>query len=364
MRIACVSDVCLGYGSPQITDLVVGLCEYYGADSLVVEPHRAELPPRHNALPRLRIRRTKNVFSPYSDPGRVEYVLEAASIIREYQPDLLVVACTFCLPVLFKLRKRPRFVIYYSYESIPFYGPFDVEMNRHLEGMVDLVIFSEENRAVREVGRFGFKGAAKAILYNCPNVDDLHPTPPGSRNGRIIYFGTIDPVMTLADYYTEPGVQKFPIDLYGPIRAGSDWDRQRFLDKLGGQIRYCGQLDRRELESVRKQYAYSLVIWNPSVENQLYAAPNKFFESIADGIPPIAAPHPQCKMVIERYGCGLLISDWSLTEFCRALERALRMYGGTKWREMVGNCERAARRELNWRHQFEKLKPHLARMAA
>ena len=34
-----------------------------------------------------------------------------------------------------------------------------------------------------------------------------------------------------------------------------------------------------------KAYCYSIVAWNPDNENQLYAAPNKFFEPIADSIP-------------------------------------------------------------------------------
>ncbi len=364
MRIGCISDVCLGYGSPQIPELVISLCDYYGAENLVIEPHRPELPPRHSSFPRLRIQRARNVFCPYTPPGRIEYLREAARIMRDYAPELLVICCTYCLPALFKLGKRPSFVIYYSYESIPFYGEFDVEMNRHLEGMVDLVIFPEENRAIREVERFRFRGAAKAILYNCSNLADPRPEPPDQRNGKAIYFGVIDPVATLASYYTRPEAQRFPIDLYGPIRVSSEWERRSFLEKLGGRIRYRGQMGRTELEAVRKQYAYSVVMWEPSVENQLYAAPNKFFESIADGVPPIAAPHPQCKMLIERYGCGLLMPDWSFEGFCSTLEKAFRLCGGARWREMIGNCERAARQELNWPQQFEKLKPYLGRIAA
>ena len=95
------------------------------------------------------------------------------------------------------------------------------------------------------------------------------------------------------------------------------------------------------------------------MENQLYAAPNKFFESIADGVPPIAAPHPQCKMMIDRYKCGILMRDWSEGEFFSALDQALRLYQTDSWYEMVSNCGTAVRQELNWDHQFEKLKVHL-----
>jgi hypothetical protein len=360
MRIACVSDVCLGYGSPQIPYLIASLSQFRAADNLVVEPHRAALPACHYRFPSLNIRRTPNrLDDPYTSSGRIEYLVEATRLIDEYSPDLLVICSTFCLPVLFKLRKRPSFVLYYSYESIPHYGEFDVEMNRSLKGMIDLVVFPEENRAVCEIERFGFGDIPKIVVYNCPDGEVGPPVPPEQRNDKFIYAGFIDRKQTLADYYTMPEVQRYPIDLYGPIRSLSPAEHHRFIAELKGEIRYRGHLDTQTLLPLRRQYAYSIVLWNPSSENQLYAAPNKFFESIADGVPPIAAPHPQCKLIIERYHCGILMPDWSLGGFTSTLERAARLRSTDAWLRMVENCRRAYLDELNWPMQFEKLKYHL-----
>jgi glycosyltransferase involved in cell wall biosynthesis len=359
LRIGCVSDVCLGYGSPQIACLVESLAGYYAAEALVVEPNRPELPFQPGRFPKFRIERAGNVFPPYSDAGRVDYILRAAELIDKYEPDVLVVVCTYSLPVLFKLRRRPRFVIYLSLESIPVYGAFDVEMNCHVKGMVDLVIFPEENRAARELERCGFDGIPRAIMYNCPRVRNPRSGWARVRNGRVISFGTIDREKTLADYYTRVEARNLPIDLYGPIGIASPGERQEFLAALRGGVRYCGHVDGAQLATLRKEYAFSIVMWNPSNENQRYAAPNKFFESIADGIPPIAAPHPQCKMLLERYDCGVIMQDWSFGAFRAAVETALRLYGTKRWHEMLDNCERAVTQELNWEHQFEKLKAHL-----
>lgn len=361
MRLACISDVCLGYGSPQIPQLVESLCGHYQAENLVIEPHRADSAPRHHRFPQLNIERAEMRYDPYSIPGRVEYLLEGSRLLNQYAPDVLVVCCTFCLPVLFKLRKRPSVVIYYSLESIPFYGPFDMEMNRNVDDLVDLVIFPEENRAVEEVKRFGFGGVPKAVLYNCvaASAEDPERNFSSQRNGRIIYAGTIDPDATFGDYYTRPQARAFPIDLFGPVRAHTEDQRQDFIRALTGQVRYRGYLASEEIAEIRGKYVYSIVAWKPSVENQLYAAPNKFFESIADGVPPIAAPHPQCKMIIDRYKCGILMRDWSEREFFSALDQALRLYQTDSWYEMVSNCGTAVRQELNWDHQFEKLKVHL-----
>jgi hypothetical protein len=359
MRIGCVSDVCLGYGSPQIIYFMESLLLVYpDAETLIVEPAVSGQPPRHNRFPHLRIRRVATRFRPYSECGRTEYVLTAARLLNEWAPDLLLICCTFTVPVLFKLAKRPAQVIYYSYESIPHYGEFDIKMNRWLKGMIDIVIFPEENRAALEIGRFGFGGIPALVLYNCPRRHDRRALPKSSRNGRFLYSGTIDRTETLAEYFTKPEVQVYPIDLYGPIR-GSEEERSQFRSEVQGRLRYHGIVDREYLDQIRMSYIYSLVMWNPHSENQLYAAPNKFFESIADGVPPLSAPHPQCTLLTEQYGCGLLLDDWSESALRSGLQLALRVLGSSQWEAMVERCEMAFRQELNWEYQFEKLKVHL-----
>ncbi len=360
MRIGCLSDVCLGYGSPQIGHLIQCLSDTYGAEALIVEPGNPELAPRHGLFPGMKVVRTRNAFPPYSLQGRVEYVLDAARIINEWQPDILVICCTFTLPVLLKLRKRPPFVVYYSYESIPHYGELDVELNRQLRDSVDVVVFPEENRAAMELARIRFE-CPILVLYNCPPFNSLKPLPKTSRNGRFLYAGMIDRVETLAEYYTDARIAAYPIDLYGPIRADSEESREAFRARLAPSVQYRGYTENQVLADLRRHYIYSLVMWNPGTENQLYAAPNKFFESIGAGVPALAAPHPQCKKIIDRYGCGLLLDEWSLDALLDGLERASRIYSTGKWDEMVAGCEEAFTGELNWERQFEKLKVHLVK---
>jgi glycosyltransferase involved in cell wall biosynthesis len=361
MRIGCVSDVCLGYGSPQIPLLVESLREMYDGDTLVVEPRVPTLAPQHNAFPTLQIDRARTALDPYSDAGRREYVLDAARILNDWAPELLVICCTFTLPVLFKLKRRPARVIYYSYESVPHYGEFDVMMNRQLAGRVDLVIFPEKNRAALELGRSRFGEAPAVVMYNCPRRSTKPPLARHARNGRILYAGRIDPVETLASYFTQPSMKGRPIDLYGPIALPGEEERNHFIADLRQNVQYGGRLESRELSELRRHYAYSIVAWNPRTENQLYAAPNKFFESIADGVPPLAAPHPQCRQIIETHGCGLLLDDWSEDALVRGLDRAAKLYGTPQWDQMVANCEAAFRNELNWERQFEKVRFHLAK---
>jgi hypothetical protein len=360
MKLVAISDVTLGYGTPQLPLLMQSLQEHLGGTVHIIEPCQPELAPKHTDFPDFQVLTVASADHPHSVVGRQEYIVRATREINRLQPDLLVICCTYTLPVLFQLRKRPATVIYYSVESIPFYGEFDVEMNRRCNGLVDVILFPEQNRAALETARCGFSSIPKVVLYNTSNRQqhDRPPLPAAERNGRILYAGTISRAQTFMDYYFSDKVRAMPIDMFGPVKGTAE-DQQKFLSARGGDLVYRGRIGISHLAQLRRHYLYSIVAWNPDQEGQLYAAPNKFFEAIADGVPPIAAPHPQCKLLIERYGCGILLEDWSFDSFHAGLRRALRDAGTPRWQAMVDACRRAVQIELTWDAQFDKLKAHL-----
>jgi hypothetical protein len=359
MKVVAVSDVTVGYGTPQLPLLTRSLAEHYRGSAQIVEPAQPEAPPRHELFPGIRVHRIGLSTHPHSELGRQEYVWRATGLVDDLDPDVLVICCTYSLPVLFRIKRRPNRVIYHATESIGFYGRFDCEMNRRIDGLVDLVIFPEENRGAIAVKQFGFHAPKKVIAYNVTRP--LSAAPPllrGQRNGRLLYAGTLDLERTLARYFLYEKMLRVPVDLFGPLTMNPA-ERKQFLGGLTGAGRYRGYVPAQELDELRRSYMYSIVMWNPSNENQLYAAPNKMFESIADGVPPICAPHPQCKLLVNRYGCGVLMPDWSFDGFYSGIQQAKRMLRNGGWDEMTANCTRAAREELNWERQFNKIRVHL-----
>lgn len=360
-RIVGISDVSVGYGSPQVTAFMTSLQQVYQTQQvLLIEPDHPERIPRHELFPNLCISRVYSQIHPYTTAGRIQYMVEAARLVNDEQPDVLVVFCSYSLPALFKLRRRPRMVIYYAIEQPSAYGPLDVEMNRQLSGLVDLIIYPEENRAARDIETCGYRGIPTAVLYNCANPPDVTSVlPTAERNGRVLYQGTIEEGRTFAEYYYDPRLTDISIDLFGNIGGSDRAGVQRRLAQASGDIRYLGYVDARFLEGQRRHYSYSITSWNPNTENQLYACPNKFFESIAAGVPPITAPHPQTKMLTEQYQCGIVMTDWSFEAMKQALNHAMRLVGTDAYDRMVENCKRAVSLELNWDVQFSKIKPYL-----
>jgi hypothetical protein len=195
VQIAGVSDVSLGFGSPEILAMLNSLAEYYDGQATVFEVDEIIRPPlKKSPFLRVKIERVPSKFETYSWPFRIDYITKVATKINQLRPDVLVIFCTFSLPVLFKLRFRPRMVIYHCYEMVTKYGQLDIEMNRAATPFIDLITFPEENRARIDTEICGFQDIPKVIVYNCadlvpPRENSIQPA--NLRNGRIIYFGTL-----------------------------------------------------------------------------------------------------------------------------------------------------------------------------
>ncbi len=355
-----ISDISVGYGNYDSLSLVQSVQAHYDLPALILEPDQWDKPLR-SEVGGVKVKRLPTSTHFRSVTGRIEFILNAANWVNRISPKILIIRCSWNIPVLLKLKRKPPLVIYHSTESTLYYGDADPMINRLAAPMIDVVVFPEENRASRDIERCGFQNLPMTIAYNCPmpqseaaRVQEVSP-----RNGRVIYSGALDRNATYVDYYANEQMRAIPIDIYGYVGGSDAEGTKAVLESLQGSLSYKGFVDTRELEAARGQYAFSLTIWNPSNENQHFACPCKFFESIGSLVPPIAAPHPQCKMLIERYRCGIVMEDWSFPSFLGALTKAMRIYGTAEYDSMVVQCKTALLEELNWDYQFDKIKPLL-----
>jgi hypothetical protein len=362
MKAACVSNISVGYGTPQIIFLLRSLASYVGQREriLLIENDQTERPPRGYLFPDLDVRRITTFVHPYSRIGAIRYITQAAELLNREKPEVLLIPSTYSLPVLWKLTYRPALVIYYVLEMPDAFGftREENQLNLYAKDKIDLTLYPEPNRAQIHIDTFGYHKIPSVIVYNAIPLSSEPPLPPARRNGRILYQGTIHEELTSGDYFLDDEVQKLPIDLYGIIDTRDDEFRNA-LTHGRGNVRYCGYIDNNALRAVRRAYQFSIVFWNPLNDNQRYACPNKFFESIADGVPPISAPHPQCKLLTQRYDLGLMMRDWELESFVDSLHEATAKVGTPEFDQMVSRCEYAYQRELNWEVQFEKVRKML-----
>jgi glycosyltransferase involved in cell wall biosynthesis len=354
MKVLAVSDVSIGYGSSQIPSIVQFLGDLYNAEKIIIEPDQIERPSKKDLFPNIKIQRIITNTHPHSPGGRIEYVLDASKLVEKIKPDILIICTTFTLPVLFKINFRPKKVIYYSLEAISHYTG-DLEMNQIIDSKVDLIVFPEENRAAKHIEITKTK-VPTCIVYNCTNSSQPEVIPVDKRNGKILYSGGLH-TKTAYEYFLNDKLQQYPIDLYGLVEDPSQSQRddiQRKFLALSRNVKYKGYLSANKLREIRKYYLYSLVIWLPVDENTTYACPNKFFEALSNGIPPITAPHPQGKMICKRYDCGIVMEDFSFESFLKSIKFAMEIEK-PRYQELVNNCIYAVTKELHWEKQMDKV---------
>ena len=356
-RVVIVSDACLGYGSPQIPAFAHEILKIGNIKITVVEPNVPKNPPKNYAYSDFEIRRI-HTSAPIYSGGRAEYCEKCARFIETTTPSVVILICTFSLPVLLYCRFKPIITLYYSIESIVQYGKQDIELNREMNNKIDAIIWPEENRMKRDTVRCQFQNVDSYLSLNSSNQksssDNIVPW--NKRKKRIIHQGTIGSKETFSHYFMEKEIARLPIDVYGPIVD----QRSRTLESLSASVYneskanliYQGRIDLDQLELVRREMAYSICIWSPETERGLFAPSNKFFEAIADGVPPITAPHPQHVRIIEKYDCGIILDDWSLRALRKGLLYGLRIFGTGQYESLVENCRTAVRTELNREHQY------------
>lgn len=368
VQIVGVSDVSMGYGSPQLPFFLRHLRKYGNTTTpLLIEPDQNEKPARHENLLDLQMRRIPTIAKQYTDEGLLEYLDRAADLINATSPRYLVLSAPSLLPLLGKLKKRPFKTIYYMLESLSYYqqqggrrAKAILGSHRLFNSLIDLVIFPEENRAEEDVKLAGMANIPYFLFYNTTaSADRPEALEWNARNGRILYSGTVERGLTFAEYFTSSKIQRYPIDIFGLVEGPTKQQTFQELQSLKKNVRYHGYIDARTLDEIRPRYAFSFVSWNPLNSHLLNACPNKFFEAIADGVVPITAPHPQCMKVIAEYDCGIVLDDWSFDSFQSGLRYALDIYATPRYQQLVGNCFRARREKLNFSAQFKQIEPLL-----
>jgi hypothetical protein len=360
IRIGCLSYVPIGYAVPQIPWLMQSLHRHYQPDEpiQIYEPEWGGFDEQPDRFPEFSLFR----YNRGMPTGR-EHYRDAAEWLGVHRFDVLVITHFKYLEPLIRTGIRPRFVIYYNFENPcddeqP--NSADFEALGQIEKWVDLVLFTEVNRQEHFYQTCGGRDIPWSLLYNAPPRDSCPFVPPGERNGRLILQGTIDFRRTYIDYLCRIERPPLPCDIYGSLHGGNaavviaDEQAQRQFN-----LRYQGLVTNDELSHRRAHYSYSLVMWKPLTPNYYFACPNKFFESIASGVPPLVAPHPQCAEICDRFDLGIKLADWSFEAFCRASQLALDSFTDGRFAFMVARCREAHREELNWEHQFDRLTRYL-----
>ena len=361
-RILVLSDVSLGFAVPQIQLLARSLAEEFQAETLIVEP---DMKGRRDLVEAdgVQIRRISTRMPPHGIAFAIEYVQAMRQEYRAFAPDLLVVLNASVLSPLLLETHRPAVVVYYMLESLEHQtthgGPLFYDINRMAAPFLDLVLVPEYRRFQIDKRRLGWPDIPVVEVLNVSPEPKLD-APATRARSRFLYAGTLSRESGM-DFLLDDRIAGVDIDVAGPVdtREARDFVARFTGGSKPGRRRYLGLLPHEQILRMLPSYTYRLVMWKAENVNSYFASPNKFFESIAYGVPPVCTPNPQVRDIMRKYQCGLLSDDWGIDSFCHAVSDAVLIAGTPTYDTLVANCARARAAEINWPHQFAKVRAAL-----
>lgn len=360
ISVCLVSEVSVGYGTPQIIRVADSIAEHFNADVHIYEPDQAARPAvdirDHVHQPTVYLQRIFTTSHPHSTAGRIEFCALVAKAVQRIAPSIILFGSSYGLPILLHLDPRRSLNILYCLEHVAKQPEASLRL---LAKHCSIIIFPEINRARIYLERLGGPrpGQDTLVMYNANSRREVVPAE--RRVHRFFYGGTFHKQLTFGDYFLDPSMAQRPIDVYGIIDGYSDCsDTMARMSGKDGCVKYCGYVEANaHFFSILSRYQFSIVTWNPLNTAQHYAAPNKLFDAIACGVPVICAPHPQCVDIVKRWRCGMIADDWSLQALAARVGQGVEMMGSRTHAEMVRNCAAAMDGGLNWSSQFAKLAP-------
>ncbi len=150
-------------------------------------------------------------------------------------------------------------------------------------------------------------------------------------------------------------------DIYLLI-AGSGEQLQEYVQKAAdsgaaGRIIFTGNIPQENLLEVTASADLGFALIENLSVSYYYALPNKMFEYIMSGVPPLVSSLPQMKKIIDEHECGFVLDiERSFDEVKNDFDN---MIPAKKvLTEMKDRCT-AASKKLNWENDFENLKREL-----
>lgn len=135
------------------------------------------------------------------------------------------------------------------------------------------------------------------------------------------------------------------------VGAGEEWEKAHVLRtdlQLESKITILPKQPYERLAAMTRTADVGLSLDKGLHFNYYYSLPNKLFDYIHARVPVIVSPLPEVKRVVETYGVGEVIEDWSPENIASAIQKVLKT-DRNQWEEGLAR----ASAECNWEKESE-----------
>jgi glycosyltransferase involved in cell wall biosynthesis len=139
------------------------------------------------------------------------------------------------------------------------------------------------------------------------------------------------------------------------IGGGTQWDtivakRKEWL--LEGRVDMISKVSPAELKRYTPLASLGFTLDGFESENYLFNLPNKIFDYVHAGVPVVATPIPEVKLIIEQYNCGICLQSLETKEMARQIENLM---NDQQQYQLIKKNTAIAAKELNWESEQNKL---------
>ena len=130
--------------------------------------------------------------------------------------------------------------------------------------------------------------------------------------------------------------------------------RQEAVDRgVDNRVYFLGHVPQEEVQSYAAAADCGLSLIQPTCLSYYNSLPNKMFQYAVSGTPMVCSDFPDMASLVKRYDMGDVCDPTNPQEISSTIVRV--MSDPRRWNEMSANCLRAARNELNWEAEAQKL---------
>ena len=207
---------------------------------------------------------------------------------------------------------------------------------------------------VKYLSRRGFKKGNLTVIMNVPET--VVGRPQLRENGvfRIFYYGSLSRVRGVHNLIN--AVSPLSNVLLLLAGKGELVSLITKLERTHTNISYLGWLSPSELDSFIR--ASNLILslsslYSPNNINHILATPEKFFTSLAHGIPVLVSEGTYQATLARRYGCGLIVDMKNISDIREVIEILVK--DKELYNRLARNGLKIARERFNWKIMEKRL---------
>ncbi|WP_104130441.1 glycosyltransferase family 4 protein [Cryobacterium sp. N21] len=188
------------------------------------------------------------------------------------------------------------------------------------------------------------------VIHNTPDLAPIVPDANLANSNRLVYVGILSEhrlLVELLGLFSRRPDLELHIGGFGPLEAMVKEFAQNFRN-----IIYYGRISYIETLALESTALALFAVYDPSIANHAYSAPNKFYEALSLGKPVIVARGTGVDRLVESFAVGIVV-DYDANSFEQAVDDLLRDPVGAK---AMGDHGRVVfRDEFDWPRMESRL---------